>query len=450
MKTHRDLFRVGWLLAAVCSPTLLVGHASRATADDAKPAAAAYGIAQQPADDANPAAAGQEDDDELNALLRAMLQRSDDRKARYNVPQGDVAALVKSIERMAQYRPVEPEDLVEYQRRFRPALEEAAQRIVKLEKDHDSEAYQAARFILLQNRVYWLAQIGPAEQRRAVEDVNEYLKEQLKRGNTRMATSLAETAACTLQRIGQWDEAIAFYESYASQYTKNSDSEVAGWGDSMRGEAERLRAMNANAPKPAAVEIAPRGKMFSVDLSRAANWGISDWPRGSFEGNGLAELGKGEQSLAGVTFAIGEKMLQLGGPFNAPAKIEGVSVGRKLRRLYLLQAVQGASTGAVRPDGVTLATYKIHYADGTQESLPVELGKDVRNWFDFDQGKPVSRGRVVWTGSNTRSSRRGVTLRLYLGVWNNPHPEKPVATIDFIKADEPLYAPFCLAMTAEE
>jgi len=430
MKTNRDLFRVSWLLLAVCSSPLLVCHANAATADDSKPAAAG------------------QDDDELNASLRAVLQRGEDRKTRYNVPHGDVAALVKSIERMAQFRPDDPADLVEHQRRFRPALQEAAERIVKLEVDHDSEAYQAARFILLQNRVYWLAQAVPAEQRRAIADVNEYLKEQLKRGNTRMATTLAETAARTLQRIGRWDEAVALFDAYASRYANNNDPEIAGWGDSMRGEAERLRAMNTNAPKSAALEIAPRGKMSPIDLSRAANWGTSDWAGGSFHGNGLAELPKGEQSLAGVTFAISEQMLQLGGPLDAPAKIEGISVGRKLRRLYLLQGSQG--TGAARPDGVALATYKIRYADGTQESLPVELGKDVRDWYDFDQGKPVSRGRVVWTGSNTSSSRRGTTLRLYLGVWNNPHPEKPVATIDFTKGDEPLYAPFCLAMTAEE
>jgi hypothetical protein len=97
-----------------------------------------------------------------------------------------------------------------------------------------------------------------------------------------------------------------------------------------------------------------------------------------------------------------------------------------------------------------LATYRIRYADGTQELLPVELGKDLRDWYDFDQGKPASRGRVVWTGSNTSSVRARTTLRLYLGVWDNPHPEKPVATIDFTKADEPLFAPFCVAMTAEE
>jgi hypothetical protein len=375
---------------------------------------------------------------------------SEDRKTRYDVPQGDVAALANCIERLAEFRPEKSEDQVEHLRRFRPALQEAAQRIVKLEKDRNSETYQAARYILLQNRVHWIARAVPAEQRRVVADVNEYVKEQLMLGNTRAATILGETTARTLQRIGQWDDAVDLYVSYASRYAGSSDAEIASWGGSMRREADRLRDLNADAPKPAAGEIAPRGKMTPIDLSRAANWGTSDWNRGVFEGNGLAELPTGEQSFAGVTFTVGEKSLQLGGPYAeaAPKEIGGISVGRKLHRLYLLQGAHGA--GEDGPEGAALAAYKIRYADGSQESLPVELGKDVRHWYNRDQGRPASRGRVVWTGSNTRSSQQGLTLRLYLGVWNNPHPEKPVATIAFTKADESLYAPFCLAITAEE
>jgi hypothetical protein len=429
---NRKRFHAGWLVAALLAVPV---------ACPPQPAAAQYD---------KPAAEGQ-DDDELNALLRALLQQSEDRKVRYNVPQGDVAALTEFISRLAQFRPQEPADQVEHQRRFRLAMQEAAERIIKQEKDRDSEAYQAARFILLQNRIYWLAQAVPAEQRRAVADVKDYLKERLKRGDTRAATSLAETAARMLQRIGQWDEAIALYKSYAAQCSNDSNADVSSWGDAMRGEADRLRTMNSTAPKPAASDVSPQGKLTPIDLSRLTNWSTSDWKRGAFEGNGLAELPKGQQTLGGVSFAIEERWLQLGGPFRSPQKIEGITVGRKLRRLYLLQGAQGSSpSGTIRADGALLATYKIRYADGSEESVPVELGKDVRNWFDFDQGMPVTRGRVVWTGSNTRASQRNVTLRLYLGAWNNPHPEKPVATIDFTKPEDRLYAPFCVALTAEE
>jgi hypothetical protein len=77
-------------------------------------------------------------------------------------------------------------------------------------------------------------------------------------------------------------------------------------------------------------------------------------------------------------------------------------------------------------------------------------GQDVRDWFDNDQERPVGRGRVVWTGINSVAKSRNSTLRLYLGKWENPYPEKKVATIDSVKSDDTVCAPFCLAITAEE
>ena len=57
----------------------------------------------------------------------------------------------------------------------------------------------------------------------------------------------------------------------------------------------------------------------------------------------------------------------------------------------------------------------------------------VRDWWDFDEGKPVTRGRVVWTGGNLAADKYGVTTRLYLGVWKNPHPDKTVTKKRFRK-----------------
>ncbi len=405
-----------------------------------------YGAYQaDDAADASPAADGR-DEDGLNALLRAMLQRSEDRKTRYDVPQGDVAALTKCIQRLVAFQPSEPADILQHELRFRPALVEAARAIVKLQKDRGSDAGQAAQFILLEDRVYRLARAAPAEQKRVIADVDDYLKEQLKLGNTHAATNLAETAARTLQRMGRWDDAIASFESFAAQCAGHKDAAAAEWAKTMRADAASLRTANAKAPKPAPPEVAPRGKLRPIDLSRKANRPILNDAY-----NGLAELPKGEQSFADVTFAVGEKMLQLEGPFHGLTKIAGIPVGRKLRRLYLLQAtLDPHANGVDRPEGATAAIYKIRYADGAEESLSVIYGKDVRGWYVNDEGQPVSRGRVVWTGSNPASRRDGTMLRLYLGIWENPHPEKPVATINFTKPKQPPLAPLCVAITAEE
>jgi hypothetical protein len=76
--------------------------------------------------------------------------------------------------------------------------------------------------------------------------------------------------------------------------------------------------------------------------------------------------------------------------------------------------------------------------------------EDVRDWWEFDEGKPVTRGRVVWTGHNLAADKFQVTIRLYLGVWENPHPEKMVKAIDYISSTDTKCRPFCVAMTVEE
>ena len=41
-------------------------------------------------------------------------------------------------------------------------------------------------------------------------------------------------------------------------------------------------------------------------------------------------------------------------------------------------------------------------------------------------------------------------LRLYLGVWENPHQDKKIATLDYVSANDPIRSPFCVAITVEE
>jgi hypothetical protein len=101
-------------------------------------------------------------------------------------------------------------------------------------------------------------------------------------------------------------------------------------------------------------------------------------------------------------------------------------------------------------DGTPIGQYKMHYEDGSTATKPLVFGQDVRDWWIFDQGKPVTRGRVVWTGANPASDLKGLSIRLYLGVWDNPHPDKPVPHLDFIGIKDGPCAPFCMAITAEE
>ncbi len=169
----------------------------------------------------------------------------------------------------------------------------------------------------------------------------------------------------------------------------------------------------------------PKGKLTSIDLQLKANQKLAE----SFEGtnlpNNLADLPQGEQIFGGVRFRIADRLIHVarGCRPDLPTEIEGIPVNQRLTKLYVLQSTQWG-TGA---DGTLIGQYQVHYEDGTDETIPIVLGEDVRDWWNNDHSKAVTRGKVAWVGQNMVSKMSERTLRLYLGVWDNPHPDKTVA-----------------------
>jgi WD40 repeat protein/tRNA A-37 threonylcarbamoyl transferase component Bud32/peroxiredoxin len=190
----------------------------------------------------------------------------------------------------------------------------------------------------------------------------------------------------------------------------------------------------------------PKGKLTFLDLQPKANQKLDDFGGG---GNGLDDLPKGEQTLGGVKWRIGESAIRLGSSnlVDVPLKVEGIQVNRTVARLFILHATQWGGVQGVR-DGTRIGQYKLHYEDGTEQSIPIVLGEDVRDWWGYDQG-PVTRGWVAWMGSNDAVRDYITKTRLYLSTWDNSHAEKRVLSIDFISANT-FAAPFCVAMTVEE
>jgi hypothetical protein len=166
-----------------------------------------------------------------------------------------------------------------------------------------------------------------------------------------------------------------------------------------------------------------------------------------FGRNDLAELPVGEQLFSGVKFKIDEGVVQLASlrTSNMPAEEEGILVNRNASRLYVLHGTQYTVA-----DGTVIGEYKLHYEDGSTASMPIVFGQDVRDWWTPDRAVPTARGRVVWIGSNPLTEERQCSLRLYLGVWENPHPQKKITRLDYISTNDTDCAPFCLAITVEE
>jgi hypothetical protein len=133
----------------------------------------------------------------------------------------------------------------------------------------------------------------------------------------------------------------------------------------------------------------------------------------------------------------------------------GSSLGRRLTRLHILHATtfgRGEPGSALREeDGRFLAEYRINYDDNSSESIGIEYGKDVRDWWYGGNDQETSRAVVAWKGDNNLSAQYSSHVRLYRTTWDNPKPNQTIVSIDLIgRKDESVAALFCLAITAEE
>ena len=208
---------------------------------------------------------------------------------------------------------------------------------------------------------------------------------------------------------------------------------------------------------------APPGKFTFVNLQPHVNQKLTDNFGSGRDGNDLVAVGKDGRTFGGANFKLADGVIQLGSQFLGspkPSKVEGIKVGGMCAKIHIVQSTiygNGQPVGqegkegepGFVADGKTIAEYKVHYEDGSEATIPVVYGEDVRDWWFNQNAKDVSRAKVVWKGENDLTRELGCRVRLFMTTWENPHPEKKIATIDFIKTGDNAAAPFCLAITLE-
>jgi hypothetical protein len=167
-----------------------------------------------------------------------------------------------------------------------------------------------------------------------------------------------------------------------------------------------------------------------------------------FPNNNLKTLPTGKQKFGDVEFEIGEGILQLGSAnvTTKPNKIEGIKVNRPSKKLHFLQA-----TGYSTADDTVIGKYVINYDDKTTAEVEIVYGRDVVDWWAYPDQKAPTKGKAVWEGENEASKGFDAKIKLYLMTWENPKPDKKIATIDFVAPNpEQAAAPFCVAITADD
>lgn len=273
-------------------------------------------------------------------------------------------------------------------------------------------------------------------------------------------------------------DGVARQEESFPWKTKEYDSFAGDSGDSLpqrvrnyarhywrqRLEAESSRAPEASPPRssqnsdralipvrdpdalPNLVDLSTHfNQMLNTDVSLVINHRCND---------DLEHLPSGLVTFDGVKFDVrGVVMLGRREPVQAwldqfPTSIQ-IKLGRRVQRLQILHGVW--SWDFVR-EGLAVASFVWHYADGIQRETEIVYGRDVRHWaHGGDHPDPrveCERGRVVWQGTNPVAEAEGTTRRLYLTRFDNPRPEIEVTAIDYV-SKRTQAAPFMVAMTLE-
>lgn len=196
-------------------------------------------------------------------------------------------------------------------------------------------------------------------------------------------------------------------------------------------------------------------KMLTIDLREAANRAFADSVAGDGKGgwtdegeNSLHGEEWGRQTYRGVPFEIirydmngGNAIISLASKKNhgVPDRVTGLRVGErggeKLRRLFFLHDAGWGSAGG------NVMSYVLRHPDGTKTEIPIRCGVEVGDWWISAKQKDLSdRVKVAWRNAENRG--------FWAYEWVNPNPDKPVASIDIVSANEnPI--PIVIAITAE-
>jgi hypothetical protein len=221
------------------------------------------------------------------------------------------------------------------------------------------------------------------------------------------------------------------------------------------GEALAREEAMASRPPELIRRIPPRpveADAHLIDLSAHYNAMLDvNWlpSSGVAAGNDLSELPRGIRRFGATVFDVrgliqlsGAALESAGGRF--PKEVRGIAVNQRFRRLHLLH---GASWSAL--SGTAIATYRVHFADGTHQDVRIRFGNHLREWWSPSTASALATSAAVaWEGGNPASRAVGMKVRLYQMTWMNPSPESLVTTVDLI-SDMENPAPFVLAITTE-
>jgi hypothetical protein len=169
-----------------------------------------------------------------------------------------------------------------------------------------------------------------------------------------------------------------------------------------------------------------------------------------YNGGEAEEFAGGLQRLAGTDFdARGWIQLDVSRPepwnTSLPKRVNGIVIGQRCQRLHFLHTAVWMDL----PMGVAIGYYLVHYEDGEVGNIPIIHGRDVRDYTHLPGSPPDNPALIVaWIGASENSRKHGGEARLYKRTWENPRPDVPIRSIDFVHGNTH-GTPILVAITAE-
>ena len=239
-------------------------------------------------------------------------------------------------------------------------------------------------------------------------------------------------------------------------------------------------------------QVPEGGSSWKVQVRRYGNFLMHNWSR-----KPLRHAGKGfwTLDLSGVAntpaagknscFGYGSGLDFSGMDFQLPS-IAGIPV-KFVRKNNIVQCIKAADTKCVLPAGdkaasliflhaanlpesartryferknyadptlgPEIARYRVVYADGTAETIPVLYGWNISEWRTDDSRNQVfsrylADSRFLWTGKThtAAAANAGNDICVYQYEWVNPHPGKTIREIHLSRSDKDMqYAVFAIS-----
>jgi hypothetical protein len=158
------------------------------------------------------------------------------------------------------------------------------------------------------------------------------------------------------------------------------------------------------------------------------------------------ELSDGPTTVGGVAFDA-RGIVQLGSRnydlVHCPAAVSNIVVRLACRTLVFLH-------GAIKEENqnTSIGQYRVHFDDGTIETVPVVYGRHVLDW----QTPPPTNSWSKFQSANTvvyHVAGLSSNTWLYSTRWLNPHPALTIDHLDFLSLMNES-SPFLVAISAEE